>query len=335
MSRDDLFPHTSTSDAANYQPLTPLTVPRARRRRLPGAHRRHPRGAALHLRRVLRARPAAGLGAGGARHRPGRHRLGDARQHAADAGGALRRADDRRRAARDQHAPRCRASSPSSSTTPTRKVRDLRPRVRARHARGARAGQGAAARHRLRRHRVPASGRAAVRHRLRGASSPSGDPGFRLAHAATTSGRPSRSTTPRAPPATPRASSTTTAAPHSCATPTCSRPAWASTPSICGRCRCSTATAGAFPGRCRWSPARTCACAGCGPRPMFDAIAEHKVTHLCGAPDRHVDAAQCHRRTRSARCRTRWSSSPPPRRRRRPCSRPWPRPGSTSRTSMG
>ena len=31
-------------------------------------------------------------------------------------------------------------------------------------------------------------------------------------------------------------------------------------------CRCSTATAGAFPGRCRSSPARMCACAGCAPR---------------------------------------------------------------------
>ena len=82
----------------------------------------------------------------------------------------------------------------------------------------------------------------------------------------------------------PRASSIITAAPTSCATPTWWRPAWAGTPSISGRCRCSTATAGAFPGRCRWSPARTCASGGCAPAPMYGAIAEHKVTHLCGAP---------------------------------------------------
>jgi acyl-CoA synthetase (AMP-forming)/AMP-acid ligase II len=36
--------------------------------------------------------------------------------------------------------------------------------------------------------------------------------------------------------------------------------------SICGRCRCSTATAGAFPGRSPCRPARMSACAGCGPR---------------------------------------------------------------------
>ena len=35
-------------------------------------------------------------------------------------------------------------------------------------------------------------------------------------------------------------------------------------------------------GACR--PARMSACAGCGRRPMYDAIADHGVTHLCGAP---------------------------------------------------
>ena len=40
----------------------------------------------------------------------------------------------------------------------------------------------------------------------------------------------------------------------------------ASIRSISGRCRCSTATAGAFPGRSRRSPARMCACARCAPR---------------------------------------------------------------------
>ncbi len=41
---------------------------------------------------------------------------------------------------------------------------------------------------------------------------------------------------------------------------------WASIRSICGRCRCFIATAGAFPGRSRSSPARMCACARCAPR---------------------------------------------------------------------
>ena len=54
--------------------------------------------------------------------------------------------------------------------------------------------------------------------------------------------------------------------------------------SISGRCRCSTATAGAFPGRSRWSPARMSASARCAPRRCTTLIAEHKVTHLCGAP---------------------------------------------------
>ena len=45
------------------------------------------------------------------------------------------------------------------------------------------------------------------------------------------------------------------------------RPAWASIPSISGRCRCFIATAGASPGRCRWSPAPMSACARCGRSP--------------------------------------------------------------------
>src|SRR4029453_6239264 len=60
--------------------------------------------------------------------------------------------------------------------------------------------------------------------------------------------------------------------------------AWASTRSICGRCRCSTATAGAFPGRSRSSPALMFACRAVGAKPIYDAIADHKVTHLSGAP---------------------------------------------------
>ena len=57
-----------------------------------------------------------------------------------------------------------------------------------------------------------------------------------------------------------------------------------STRSICGRCRCSTATAGASPGRSRSSPARMCACARCAPRRCTTRSPTHKVTHLCGAP---------------------------------------------------
>jgi hypothetical protein len=62
---------------------------------------------------------------------------------------------------------------------------------------------------------------------------------------------------------------------------------------------------------------------------IFDAIAEHKVTHLCGAPivmSTLLNAPAADKR----RCRRRWSSSPPPRRRRKPCSPAWPTPASTS-----
>ena len=68
------------------------------------------------------------------------------------------------------------------------------------------------------------------------------------------------------------------------ASATSSPAAWASIRSICGRCRCSTATAGASRGRSR-SVAGTHVCLRQVRAPaMYDAIASHKVTHLCGAP---------------------------------------------------
>ena len=58
----------------------------------------------------------------------------------------------------------------------------------------------------------------------------------------------------------------------------------ASIRSICGRCRCSTATAGAFP----WTLSLVAGTHVClrwvRAKAMFDAIADHGVTHLCGAP---------------------------------------------------
>ena len=103
---------------------------------------------------------------------------------------------------------------------------------------------------------------------------------------------------------------------------------WASTPSICGRCRCSTATAGAFPGRSPCRPAPMSACAGCAPRQMYDAIADHGVTHLCGAPivmSTLINAADGDKRDFPA---DRAPSTPPPPRRPRPCWRAWPMPAS-------
>ena len=133
-------------------------LPGARRRRLSRAHVAIIHGAQrftyaefyARARRLASALAARGIGVG-------RHGLGDARQHAADAGGPLRRADDRRRAAFDQHAPRC-GHRRLPARPCRRQGRDLRPRVRARHARGAPAGKGEAARHRLRRQAVPAAG---------------------------------------------------------------------------------------------------------------------------------------------------------------------------------
>ena len=64
-----------------------------------------------------------------------------------------------------------------------------------------------------------------------------------------TNGMRSRSTTPRARPAIRRASSTIIAAPICSRSAISSPPTWGVIRSTCGRCRCSIATAGAFPGR--------------------------------------------------------------------------------------
>ena len=142
---------------------------------------------------------------------------------------------------------------------------DHRPRVFQGGQGGAVARQGEAAGDRLRRSGIYRRGRAARPDRIRGRSSRTAiriSPG----RCRTTNGTRSRSTTPRAPPAIPRAWSITTAARICSPSATCSPARWAGIRSISGRCRCSTATAGASRGRCRWSPARMCACARCAPR---------------------------------------------------------------------
>ena len=99
--------HRSRPQSGQFPAADAARLSRARGRRVPGPHRHHPRAAAAHLRRVLCARAPARLGAGEARHQARRHRLGDARQHAGDAGMPLRRADDARRAQHAQHPARC------------------------------------------------------------------------------------------------------------------------------------------------------------------------------------------------------------------------------------
>ena len=241
-------------------------VPRARRRRLSRAPRRRPRQPALHLRRALRARPAARLGAGGARHRPRRHRLGHAAEHAADARGPLRRADDRRAC--------CTRSTPGSTPAIIAFQLDhAESKVVICDREFAAVMREALAQAKVKPLVIdyddtefPQAGEplSAIDYE---AFLAEGDPGFRWRMPRGRVGGDRAQLHLAAPPATPRAWSTTTAAPPSCATPTCWRPTSASTPSTCGRCRCSTATAGASPGRSPPWPARTCACAGCGRRP--------------------------------------------------------------------
>ena len=72
--------------------------------------------------------------------------------------------------------------------------------------------------------------------------------------------------------------------------------AWASIRSICGRCRCSTATAGAFPGRspCRRAPMS--ACAGCARKADVRRHRRPRRHASVRRADRDVDADQCGRR---------------------------------------
>ena len=164
-----------------------------------------------------------------------------------------------RRAQHAQHAPRCR-----------------RHRVHARPRRG----QGAD-----HRHRILADDRTGARARSTckplvididdplgpGGSAPVGDrlrdvhrrrrSRVRMGAPVPTSGTRSRSTTRRERPAIRRASSITIAARISMRCRTSSIGGCRGTPSICGRCRCSTATAGAFRGRWPPTPASTSACA--------------------------------------------------------------------------
>ena len=116
-----------------------------------------------------------------------------------------------------------------------------------------------------------------------------GDPRLRLAAARRTSGRRSRSTTPRAPPAIPKGVVYHHRGAYLNAHRQHPRLGHAArTRSTCGRCRCSTATAGASPGRWRRTPAPTSACARSRPALIFDSIREHRVTHYCGAPIVHT-----------------------------------------------
>ena len=327
---DNPYAHNLDKRAANYQPLTPLSFLERAAAVYPEHVGRHPRGAALHLCRALRARPPARLGAGRARRRRRRHRLGDARQHAADAGGALRRADDRRRAAFDQHAPRC-----GHRRLPARPCqcqdRDLRPRVRPRHARGACASEGAS---RSSSTTTTGSSRKPGAPCPRTTTRPSSPAAIRPSAGAcrATSGTRSRSTTPRARPAIPRASSTPPRRhPHVLRQPRRGQHGPASRLPV---------DAADVPLQRLVLPLDALGGGGHARVPALGARRRHVRGHrraqghapVRGA-DRHVDAARRQAGGEARRCRTRSSSSRRRRRRPRPCSPPWRRRGSTSPTS--
>ena len=115
---------------ANYQPLTPLTFLERAASVFPDAHRHRPRQPAVHLCGVLRPRPPAGVGAGrGTASASGDTVAVMLANTPADAGGALRRADDGRRAQHAQHPARCRRARlhPRSRRS---EGADHRPRIR-------------------------------------------------------------------------------------------------------------------------------------------------------------------------------------------------------------
>ena len=104
---------------ANFQPLTPLTFLERAAAVFP-EHTAIIHGALRRSYREFYARCAAArLGAGQARHQARRHRLGGAGELAGDAGGALRRADVRAPCSTPSTRGSTRRPSDSSSTTPT------------------------------------------------------------------------------------------------------------------------------------------------------------------------------------------------------------------------
>jgi fatty-acyl-CoA synthase len=108
-----------------------------------------------------------------------------------------------------------------------------------------------------------------------------------------------------------------------------------STRSISGRCRCSTATAGASRGRWRCIGGHHVCLRQVRAKAIYDAIADHKVTHLCGAPivmsTMLLNAPEKSGASFDQTVQFFTAAAPPP----EACWPPWPMPASTSPTSMG
>ena len=165
------------------------------------------------------------------------------------------------------------------------------------------------------------AGRAARRRSNTRSSSPTGDPGLRLAHAGRRMGRDlaqlhlrhHRQSQGRGLSSSRRLPAGDRQRAH--------RQHGQASASISGRCRCSTATAGAFP----WTISVVAGTHVClrQVRAARDVRRHRRAQGHASVrrADRHVDAAQRAGRRRRSRCRT-WSSSSPRRRRRpRPCWR--------------
>ena len=121
-------------NAANFAPLTPVSfLPRIGRTSIPTASRSSTATRRLTLPPALRARAAAGLGAGAPRRARRRHGLGHAAQRAGDARGPLRRADAGRRAQHHQHAARRRDHRLYPAAWRSQGA-DHRPRIRRRRS---------------------------------------------------------------------------------------------------------------------------------------------------------------------------------------------------------
>ena len=202
--------HRPRPQCGEFSAAHAVVVSGARRGRLSRRHRDRPRQAVLELPAVLCPCAQACLGAHAPRRQTRRHGLGDARQHAGHARGALRRADGGRRAQHAQYParrrdPRLHARSRRNQSA------DRRSRIFQGDEGGAGHRQGEAARYRLRRPGIHRRRRAPRRDRIRGFAARRRSkllPGRCRA----TNGTRSRSIIRRAPPAIPRAWSITIAA---------------------------------------------------------------------------------------------------------------------------
>ena len=132
MATRNPFEQDLERNAANYTPLSPLSLIARTAVRLSAAARRGARRPPLHLGRDVRALAAACLRARAGGHRRWRHGCADGGEHAGNGRGAFRRADERRRAQHAEHAARRRRHRVHAAAR-RRQGADHRHRIRADH----------------------------------------------------------------------------------------------------------------------------------------------------------------------------------------------------------